>query len=119
MSPSAIRLFGWTDQTNHSCTWYFACHTDLSLEDTGNTFGSLDEDNTAIYPLCVTNCSFVANEIGMISFAEGILVFIMNKEGNLWYGRIKHSGREGYFSSDHLEVCTSLYSYGWVRCGTV
>ena len=86
-----------------------ACNIDLSLEDTGS---SLKEEDTAIYPLYVAKCDFVATGSGMLSFAGGNLLFIMNKEGNWWYGRIKHSGKEGYVPSKYLELCSSLYSYG-------
>ena len=88
------------------------CFTDLSQEDTGSTSSSLEEDNEGIYPLYVAKCDFVATESGTLSFKEGSLLSIMNKEEeDRWYGRAQHSCEEGYIPSSHLEMCP-LYSYG-------
>ena len=87
---------------------YVVCYTSLYCY----TGLSQEENNTAIYPLYVAKCDFVATESDMLSFKEGSLFFIMNKEGDLWYGKAKLSGEEGYVPSSHLEICASLYSYG-------
>ena len=84
----------------------------MSKEHTGNTSSSLEEDNEAIYPLYVAKRDFVATENGMLSFREGSLLSVVYKEGDRWYGRVKHSCEEGYVPSNHLEICVSLYSYG-------
>ena len=60
----------------------------------------------------MAKCDFVATEDDMLSFKEGNLFYIMNKEGYWWYGRGKHSDEEGYVPGKHLEICVSLYSYG-------
>jgi len=56
----------------------------------------------------MAKCDFFSEKDGLLNFKKGDLLYIIKKEGDLWYGRAQLSDQEGYFPHDRVTDPDSL-----------
>ena len=60
------------------------------------------------YPLFMANSDFFSEKDEFLNFKKGDLLYIINREGDWWYGRAQQSDQEGYFPHNSVTDPDSL-----------
>jgi hypothetical protein len=57
------------------------------------------------YPVFVAKYDYRDDDVHVLSFRGGDLLYVIGMDGNWWFARSKDTGREGYIPSNYVAEC--------------